>query len=70
MEETSKNNKTVQLDIAAVISRFTDDEISRIAREQVNLSADCFGQYDYTSGKQEGFEDGMIYLRDVILNGI
>ena len=44
----------------------TDEEIEGFAKDKINLSNDCFGQYDFTSGKQDGFIDGAIWMRDKI----
>ena len=46
----------------------SDEEIERVAKDKINLSNDCFGQYDFTSGKQDGFYEGAIWIRDKILN--
>ena len=45
----------------------SDEEIDRVARDKIDLSRDCFGQYDFTSGKQDGFYEGAIWMRDKIL---
>ena len=47
----------------------TDKEIEGFAKDKINLSNDCFGQYDFTSGKQDGFIDGAIWMRDKIQGG-
>ena len=47
----------------------SDEEIEETAKDKVNLSADCFGQYDFTSGKQDGFIDGAIWMRNKIQGG-
>ncbi len=47
----------------------TDEEIEGFAKDKINLSNDCFGQYDFTSGKQDGFIDGAIWMRDKIKGG-
>jgi hypothetical protein len=47
----------------------SDEEIETISKEKVNLLNDCFGQYDFTSGKQDGFCEGAIWLRDKIQGG-
>ena len=47
----------------------SDEEIEDIAKDKINLSNDCFGQYDFTSGKQDGFIDGAIWMRDKIKGG-
>lgn len=46
----------------------SNEEIDRVARDKIDLSSDCFGQYDFTSGKQDGFYEGAIWMRDKILN--
>jgi hypothetical protein len=47
----------------------SDEEIDEAAKNKINISADCFGQYDFTSGKQDGFMDGAIWMRDKITGG-
>ena len=47
----------------------TDEEIEGFAKDKINLSNDCFGQYDFTSGKQDGFIDGAKWMRDKIKGG-
>lgn len=59
-----------ELFIADVISRFSDEKIAKIADEQVHIRNGCFCELDFTQGKREGFEDGLAYFRDVILNGL
>lgn len=46
----------------------SDEEIDEVAKDKIGLSNDCFGQYDFTSGKQDGFYEGAIWMRDKILN--
>lgn len=72
----SKENKTSDKQqngndfIADVIRLFSDDKLAEIADEQVHISNGCFGELDFTQGKREGFEDGLAYFRDVLLNGL
>ena len=47
----------------------SDEDIEGFAKDKINLSNDCFGQYDFTSGKQDGFIDGAIWMRDKIQGG-
>lgn len=47
----------------------SDEEIGEVARDKINLSNDCFGQYDFTSGKQDGFMEGAEWMRDKIQGG-
>jgi hypothetical protein len=47
----------------------SDEEIEQIASDKINLSNDCFGQYDFTSGKQDGFYEGALWMRDKIQGG-
>lgn len=47
----------------------TDEEVEGVAKVKIDLSSDCFGQYDFTSGKQDGFIDGAIWMRDKIKGG-
>ena len=46
------------------------EHLAEIADEQVHISNACFGELDFTQGKREGFEDGLAYFRDVLLNGL
>ena len=46
----------------------SDEEIDTIAKDRINLSNDCFGEYTFTSGKQDGFYEGAKWMRDQILN--
>jgi len=46
----------------------SDEEIDTIAKDRINLSNDCFGEYTFTSGKQDGFYEGAKWMRDKILN--
>ena len=61
MDEWLKDMTPIQLP--------TDEEIEGFAKDKINLSNDCFGQYDFTSGKQDGFIDGAIWMRDKIKGG-
>lgn len=56
--------------IPDVISRFSDEKLSEIADKQVHISNGCFGELDFTQGKREGFEEGLCYFRDVLLNAL
>lgn len=47
----------------------SDEEIYTVAKDKIDLSNDCFGQYDFTSGKQDGFYEGAIWMRDKIQGG-
>ena len=47
----------------------SDEEIDTVAKDKIDLSNDCFGQYDFTSGKQDGFYEGAIWMRDKIQGG-
>lgn len=71
-EEYNKQEEAEQkaLFIANVISRFSDEKLAQIADEQVHISNGCFGELDFTQGRREGFEDGLAYFRDVLLNGL
>lgn len=57
-------------DIHNAVSHFSDEKLAEIADNQVQISNGCFGELGFTQGKREGFEDGLLYFRDVILNRI
>lgn len=56
--------------IADVISRFSDEKLAEVADEQVHISNRCFGELYFSQGKREGFENGLTYFRDLLLNGL
>jgi len=69
-KEQNIEDEDKALHIADVISRFSDEKLAEIAEKQVHISNGCFGELDFTQGKREGFEDGLVYFRDVLLNGL
>lgn len=64
----SPSHSHLVVDYLTPIELPSDEEIDTVAKDKIDLSNDCFGQYDFTSGKQDGFYEGAIWMRDKILN--
>lgn len=52
------------------IRHLSDEDITKIAKDKYPITNNCFGEHNFIEGRQEGFEDGIIYVRDELLNGL
>ena len=56
------------LDLFFVSKRISDEEIEEIAKKEIPYSNGCYSEGEYSEGRRDGFEEGLEYYRDKLMD--